>query len=162
VLVVFSKFAVIDRLSASGRALRAAAELEERLAAVEESNEDYEDVLREYQHYFFSTADSEGEAAASYVNCQDVLALLEAELLNKAGIQMANLTGNVLTVNLTQINLEDASVIAKSLSNSELVREVMVSAANKQQESAGTTVFLSIILEPKKSAAAEAGTEGEG
>jgi len=168
VLAVFSKFAVIDRLSASGKALREAEELEQSVFALQRSNIDYEDVLREYQHYYFSTTDTEGEAAAVYVNCLDVLELLDAELLNKAGIQMVNLTGNVLTVNLTKINLEGASVIAKSLSENKLVREVMVSAANKQQESQGTTVFLNIVLEPEKggvsqniSAAAAADTEEE-
>jgi len=151
VLGVFSKFAVIDRLAASGRALREAEKLEDSVLSLKLSNIDYEDVLREYQHYYFSTTDTQGEAAASYVNCLDVLELLDTELLNKAGVQMVNLTGNVLTVNLTKINLEGASVIAKSLSENKLVRDVMVSAANKQQESHGTTVFLNIILEPEQS-----------
>ncbi len=151
VLTVFAKFAVIDRLSASGRALREAEKLEEAVLSLKLSNVDYDDVLRKYQHYYFSTADTGGEAAAAYVDCLDVLELVDAELLNQAGIQMANLSGNVLTVNLTKINLEGASVIARSLSENKLVRNVMVSAANKQQESQGTTVFLTIILEPEQS-----------
>ncbi len=151
VLTVFAKFAVIDRLSASGRALREAEELEEAVLSLKLSNADYDDVLRKYQHYYFSTTDTGGEAAAVYVDCLDVLELVDAELLNRAGIQMANLSGNVLTVNLTKINLEGASVIARSLAENKLVRNVMVSAANKQQESQGTTVFLTIILEPEQS-----------
>jgi len=149
VLVVFAKFAVIDRLAASGAALRAAEELEETLAEVEKSNSDYQDVLREYQHYYFSAADREGEdgAGAAYVSSLDVLELLDGELVNRAGIQMVNLTGNVLTVNLTQINLERASVIAKNLSDNKMVREVVVSSANKGMETEGTTIFLNIILE---------------
>jgi len=162
VLGAFSKFAVIDRLSASGKALREAEKLEEQVLSLKLNNVDYEDVLREYQHYYFSTADTEGEAAASYVNCLDVMDLLEAELLNKAGVQMVNLTGNVLTVNLTEINLEDASVIAKSLSQNKLVQEVMVSAANKQQASEGTTVFLNIILTPENSGGTEQSPDTEG
>ncbi len=167
VLTVFSKFAVIDRLAASGRALREAEELEEQVLSLKLSNVDYEDVLREYQHYYFSTTDTQGGAAASYVNCLDVMDLLETELLNKAGIQMVNLSGNVLTVNLTEIDLEGASVIAKSLSENKLVRSVMVSAANKRQEAQRTTVFLTIVLEPEQSgatqniSAAEAAGTGE-
>ncbi len=168
VLTVFAKFAVIDRLSASGRALREAEQLEEAVLSLKLSNADYDDVLREYQHYYFSTADTGGEAAAAYVNCLDVLELADAELLSNAGVQMMSLSGNVLTVNLTKINLEGASAIARSLSENELVRSVMVSAANKQQESQGTTVFLTIILEPKQSgvtqnisAAEAAGMGGE-
>jgi len=149
VLVVFSKYAVIDRLSASGAALQEAEEFETIVKRMKQTNSDYEDVLREYQHYYFSAADSEN--GGTYVNCQDVLMVLETEFLNKAGIQMVNLSGNVLTVNLTKINLEGASVIAKSLSQNETVREVKVSAANKAEESEGTTVFLNIILEPAKS-----------
>ncbi len=151
VLTVFAKFAVIDRLAASGRALREAEELEQAVLSLKLSNADYNDVLREYQHYYFSTTDTGSEAAAVYVDCLDVLELVDEELLNKAGIQMANLSGNVLTVNLTRIDLEGASVIAKSLSENELVRSVMVSAANKQQETEGTTVFLTIVLEPEQS-----------
>ncbi len=162
VLTVFSKFAVIDRLSASGAALREAEKLEASLAVLQKNNEDYEDVLREYQHYYFSATDTGGEAAAVYVNCLDVLELLDQELLNKAGVQMVNLTGNVLTVNLTRIDLEGASAIARSLSANALVRDVMVSAANKQQREEGTTVFLNIVLEPAKSAAEDAETGGNG
>ncbi len=159
ILVTFGKFAVADRLAASGRALQEAENLERRLAAVRESNSDYEEVLREYQHYYFSAADGREMNAQAYVNCQDVLGLLESEFLNKAGMQMVNLTGDVLTVNLTKINLEEASVIAKSLQENKLVREVLVSAANKQEESRGTTVFLTVILEPE--AAQEADAEAE-
>jgi len=161
VLTVFAKFAVINRLTASGNALREAERLEEKLAAVERSNEDYEEVLREYQHYYFSAADGTDEAAQNYVNCQDVLGLLDAEFLNKAGIQMVNLSGNVLTVNLTRINLEAASEIAKSLMENKMVKEVLVSAANKQERTEGTMVFLTIVLETKKDREAkeEAGAE---
>jgi len=155
VLGTFSKFAVIDRLAASGKALREAEKLEEQVLSLKLSNVDYEDVLREYQHYYFSFTDTEGEAAEHYVNCLDVLELLDTELINKAGIQMVNLSGNVLTVNLTKINLEGASAIAKSLSQHELVQDVMVSAANKQQESEGTTVFLNLVLKPESSGEAE-------
>ncbi len=154
VLGTFSKFAVIDRLAASGRALREAEELEQKLAAVQREIVDYEDVLREYQHYYFSAADGGGSSGLAYVNSLDVLELLEAELLNKAEVQQFNLTGNVLTVNLTGINLEGASAIAKSLAENALVQEVMVSAANKGQESAGTIVYLNIILEPEQSVVA--------
>jgi len=151
VFVVFGKYAVADRLAASGKALREAEKIEEALAVVQEGNVDYEDVLKEYQHYYFSATDTGDAAAAVYVNSMDVLELLEQELLNKAGVQMVNLTGNVMTVNLTRIDLEGASEIAKSLSANPLVRDVLVSAANKQQQEEGTTVFLNIVLEPAQS-----------
>lgn len=162
VFVAFAKFAVVDRLWASERALREAKEIEEALAVVQAGNVDYEDVLKEYQHYYFSAADTGDAGAAVYVNSLDVLEVLEQELLNKAVVQTVNLTGNVLTVNLTKINLEGASKIAKSLSANELVRDVVVSAANKQQQEEGTTVFLNIVLEPAKSSSEDNGTEGEG
>lgn len=148
VLTVFAKFAVIDRLAAASRAMREAEELEQTVMELQLKNADYDDVLREYQHYYFSAAErnDEGGGNQSYVNCMDVLALLDEELLNKAGIQTVNLSGNVLTVNLTKINLEQASEIAKSLSKNELVDEVMVSSANRQDEAEGTTVYLNIIL----------------
>lgn len=156
VLTVFAKFAVIDRLAASGAALRKAEELEQAVLTLQLNNRDYDDVLREYQHYYFSTSDREdGDGRHdNYVNCQDVLELLDTELLNKAGIQMVNLSGNVLTVNLTRINLERASVIARSLTENEMVDEVMVSAANRQDASEGTTVYLNIILKTEKDGAA--------
>jgi len=154
-VVVFAKFAVIDRLVASGRALREAEKLEQALSELEQSNSDYDEVLREYQHYYFSAADTGSGETQVYVNCLDVLELLDTELLNEAGLQMVNLSGNVLTVNLTQTNLERASVIAKNLSENKMVTEVMVSAANRQDQSEGTSVFLNIVLEPEKGLAAE-------
>ncbi len=163
VLVVFAKFAVIDRLTASGQALARAEELERQLAGLQESNSDYDEVLREYQHYYFSAAGSEGEnnVGGAYVDCQDVMGLVDTELLHKAGIQMVNLTGNVLTVNLTKINLERASVIAKNLGENKMVREVTVSTASKHQETEGTMVFLNIILNTEQDAAQGPETEGD-
>jgi len=150
VLVLFSKFAVIDRLAAAGEAMQEAEDMENAVADLKQENSDYEDVLREYQHYYFSAADNENGETENYVDCQKVLGLLETELLNKAGVQTVDLTGNVLTVNLTEINLERASAIARSLKENEMVEDVMVSAANRQQESEGTTVYLSIILKTEE------------
>jgi len=155
VLGTFSKFAVIDRLAVASKAMQEAEDMEMAVLEEQLGNSDYDEVLREYQHYYFSIADGEGEEAATYVNCMDLLNLIEAELLYKAGIQSVNLTGNVLTVNLTEINLESASEIAKSLMANEMVQDVMVSAANRGQETAGTTVFLNIVLEPKKEVSEE-------
>jgi len=155
ILTVFSKFAVIDRLAASGAALREAERLEQQLAEVVRSNSDYEDVLREYQHYYFSAADGTGGTAQNYVNCQDVLGLLDVEFVNKAGIQTVNLAGNMLTVNLTGINLEEASAIAVSLKENKLVREVLVSSANKRDREQVTMVFLTVVLETEKDSGAE-------
>lgn len=160
VLGTFSKFAVIDRLAVASKAMQEAEDMEMAVLEEQRGNIDYDEVLREYQHYYFSIADGEGEEAATYVNCMDLLNLIEAELLYKAGIQSVNLTGNVLTVNLTEINLESASVIAKSLMANEMVQDVMVSAANRGQETAGTTVFLNIVLEPKKEVSEENAASG--
>lgn len=165
ILAAFTKFAVIDRLAAAGRALREAEELEMKVAMLEQSNSDYDEVLREYQHYYFTVTDSGSVQAENFVDCLDLFELLETEFINKAGIQTVNLMGNVLTINLTDINLERASVIAKSLSENEMVRNVEVSIANRQQDSEVTevsTVYMNIILEPKKEADAEQDMETEG
>ncbi len=164
-LALFTKFAVIDRLAASARALQEAEELEMKVAMLEQSNSDYDDVLREYQHYYFTVTDSGSVQAETFVDCLDLFELLETEFINKAGIQTVNLMGNVLTINLTDINLERASVIAKSLSENEMVKNVEVSIANRQQDSEVTevsTVYMNIILEPKKEADAEQDMETEG
>jgi len=170
VLVVFFKFAVIDRLVRAEKAMQKAEDIENDVAGLKLANSDYEDVLREYQHYYFSAADmaeeneedaGNGTAPQVYVNSLKVLELVDEELLHKSGIQMINLTGNVLTVNLTKINLERASVIAKSLSDNEMVQEVIVSAANRQEETAETAVYLNIILAPEKSDAAGQNTDAE-
>jgi len=154
-LVLFCKFAVIDRLRAADRALREAEALEEVVARLEQSNSDYDEVLREYQHYYFSVTDTGDGEPVAYVNCLEVLGLLESELLNKAGVQMVNLTGNVLTVDLTEINLEEASVIAKSLMEHKIVKDVTVSMANRHQELEGTKVYLIIVLEAEDDEAAD-------
>ncbi len=150
VLSVFYKFAGIVRLAAAQKALREAEDIEEALADVKRGNSDYEDVLRKYQHYYFSAADNQNGGAGTYVDCQKVFGLLEAELLHKAGIQTVNLAGNVLTVDLTKTNLESASAIAQSLEKNEIVETVAVSAANRQQKSEGSTVYLSIVLKTEK------------
>ncbi len=160
-LALFCKFAVIDRLWAADRALGEAEKLEEAVIRLAQSNSDYEEVLREYQHYYFSAADTGNGEPVAYVDCLEVLGLLESELLNKAGVQMVNLTGSVLTVNLTEINLEDASAIAKSLMEHKMVKDVTVSTANRHQEVEGTKVYLIIVLETEDDEATEQDVDAE-
>ncbi len=160
-LALFCKFAVIDRLWAADRALREAEEMEKIVATLQQGNSDYEEVLREYQHYYFSVTDTGNGEPVAYVDCLEVLGLLESELLNRAGVQMVNLTGSVLTVNLTEINLEDASAIAKSLMKHKMVKDVTVSTANRHQELEGTKVYLIIVLETEDDEAAEQDVDAE-
>ncbi len=170
-LIAFTKFAVIDRLAEASRALQEASNVEQRLAEAQQSNSDYEDVLREYQHYYFTITDSESGEPIDYVDVLDVFGILEDELLGKAGIEALNMTGNVLTINLTEIDLKGASAIAKSLERNELVESVTVSAANRlenyeldqyglnpyrPEQLRGTTVFMNIILKPQNSEEAQA------
>jgi len=159
ILAVFSKFAVIDRLAVAAKAQQEAKEIERALADVQQSNSNYEEVLQEYQHYYFSAADNVNGGPEAFVDCLDVFELLESELLHKAGVQSVNLTGDVLTLNLTEITLEDASVIAGSLEKNELVSDVRVSAANRQQASEGTTVNLILVLKTENAAGQGADTQ---
>ena len=144
---LFSKFAVSDRLAAAFRAEAAAAEAERYLAQLQENNSGYEALRVEYARYFSSDVN---EASGS-ADCMEVLSLVESKLMKSAGVASAVFSQNVLTVQLTGADLDQASGILADLYQSPLVSTVEIYTAATENEDPGqrSSITMTIALMPE-------------
>lgn len=127
---LFAKFAVVDRLLAVTLAQRDVAVLEQQLAALDAQNEGYDDLLTEYARH------SSGWMRAEEVMLFDraaIFALLERDVLPSASLRSFSVTENMLTLDLSQLSLQDASdIVSRLTARSDVVGVTMSTAAQGQ------------------------------
>lgn len=127
----FCKFAVLERLEAASRAEEAASAAQSRLEQMRENTVDYERVCAEYARYF-----SEDWTQTACADCMEVLELLESKLMSRAGVSSAVFQENLLSLQLTGIDLEGASSLIGELCQSPLVDRVEIDTADAQSTTA--------------------------
>lgn len=142
-VVLFGKFAVADRLSQVSREQQVLAGLTSQVRALEEATADYDAVLEEYGRYSVGWMTDEEKAAVDRVEALD---LIEAELMSAASVQQFSVTGNVLSVSLSGLTLEDNSRVVQRLYTWPEVRSVSVYTASTQQQEAGEQAAVSMVV----------------
>ncbi len=125
VLGLFCKFGVVDRLTAASRAEYAAQKAEQELAAAKLELADYDEVEAEYSRYFSDALDSKDMPQP----CKDVLAMMEAQLMNKAMVTSLRFSKNTLFLQLNVSNLSVTSELIEALWNVPMVENVSISTA---------------------------------
>lgn len=146
---LFSKFAVIDRLSAANQAQADAARAQALLNQLLANNSDYESVRVEYSRYFSADLTESGAAA---VDCMEVLELIESRLMPRAGISSASFSGSQLSLQLVGIDLDGASALLAELDDSPIVAGVELytaDAGDALTPSADASVSMTITLIPE-------------
>lgn len=154
-LVLFCKFAVIDRLAEANRAEQAAEAAEAQLAAVVRELEDYDAVEAEYTRYFSDAL----RAADMPQECMDVLGVMERSVMRWAEVESFAFSGNTLLLELNVSRLGITSQILNTLYQVPMVEYVSISTATDtswlhtitpqiEDEDEGTisTVILTITL----------------
>ena len=134
---LFSKFAVIDRLSAANQAQADAARAQALLNQLLANNSDYESVRVEYSRYFSADLTENGAAA---VDCMEVLELIESRLMPRAGISSASFSGSQLSLQL--VDLDYSPIVAG-------VELYTADAGDALAPSADTSVSMTITLIPE-------------
>lgn len=137
----FAKFAVSDRFAAATRAENEVLSEQARYQDLAKSNDAYAEVRAEYEKYFTSV-----NSEIPYADIMDVLQLVELNLISAAGMQSLALTDNVISVILTNITLEQASIIVSVLSNNDMVASVNVSSADTTAQNTVSSVAMTITL----------------
>lgn len=125
----FAKFAVIDRLLEAGTARASLAAAQAVLTGAEAANADYASISAEYSRYFF-TGFTKEEAAA--VDRMEILALLEQQLMAAAQVSAVSVTGNIMTVSISGVTLQELSDLIRDLKAHEIVSDVSVYTAETQ------------------------------
>lgn len=142
-VVLFGKFAVADRLAQVSREQQVLAGLAAQVQALEEATADYDAVLEEYGRYSVGWMTDEEKAAVDRV---DLLDLIEQELMSAAAVQQFSVTGNVLSVSLAGVTLEDTSRIVQRLYTWPEVQSVSVYTASTQQQKAAEEAAVSMVV----------------
>ena len=139
---LFAKFGIMDQLDKKTAAYNDLAQRQEQLAVVNNKLAGYDELEKQYGRYSYGWMD---ESEVNMVSRMDVLALVEKKISPAAVIENIAVNGNVLTLNIHGITLEQASAMVKSLEESEMVTSATVynaDAATAEEAS----IFLSIIL----------------
>lgn len=140
--VLFGKFAVADRLAEVSRQQQILSALETQVQSLERATADYDDVLEEYRLYSVGWMTDEERAAVDRVG---LLGLIETELMSAASVRQFSTSGNVLSVRLAGVTLEDTSRIVQRLYTWPEVTGVSVYTASTQQEQ-GEEASVSMVI----------------
>lgn len=142
-VVLFGKFAVADRLAQVSREQQVLSGLTAQVQALEKATADYDAVLEEYGRYSVGWMTDEEKAAVDRVG---VLDLIEAELMSAASVQQFSIAGNVLSLSLAGVTLEDTSRIVQRLYTWPQVTGVSVYTASTQQQQAAEEATVSMVV----------------
>lgn len=126
VLLALSKMFVFDVITDLNKAQ---ANYESLKATLDDYNvvlEEYDKVNTEYNKYSYSYLSSQEKLQ----DRMEVLEVLEATIFKQSTVQSISITGDVISVSLTDVDLEKTSVIAKDLESYDIVDHVTVNTAS--------------------------------
>ena len=139
---LFAKFGIMDQLDKKTAAYNDLAQRQEQLAVVNAKLAGYDELAKQYGRYSYGWM---SESEVNTVSRMDVLALVEKKISPASVIENIAVNGNVLSLNIHGITLEQASAMVKSLEESEMVSSATVYSANAENAE-DASIFLSIIL----------------
>lgn len=157
-LVGFGKFAVWDRLSRVSQEQDNLDTLLSQVSQLTEKTAGYSELLAVYSQYTTSWMSQE---EILLVDQADILSLVQTQLMPSASVSRFSVSGNVVSVELSQITLQGVSGLVQKLGALPQVLEVNVYTASSQtQNEPISSVSLSITL--TAGYPGESGQEGSG
>lgn len=129
-LVVFAKFAVIDRLNAAEEAKRAYLETQQQIQMMGERTKEYSKVQELYSKLNNSFL-SESEAVE--IDRMEIMSIVEECVLDKANMESINITKNQVMISIVDTTLESVSEIVAALEANEKTAYVTVSTAGTEK-----------------------------
>ena len=141
---LFGKFAVADRLAKVDRAQAELNALQQRKTELESVTAGYEELSREYARYATGWMTEDEQAAVSRT---EMLSLIESELMSGSRVRRVMVGGNVLSVELGDVTLEDTSRFVQKLYQRPDVTNVAVyTASTKDEPDTQATVSMVITM----------------
>ena len=139
---LFSKFAVADRLAKVDRAQAELNTLQQRKADLETAAAGYEELSEKYARYSIGWMTEDEQAAVTRL---EMLSLIEKELMPGSRVRRVSASGNILSVELGGITLEDTSRFVQNLYQRPDVTNVAVYTASTKDEP-GTQATVSMVI----------------
>lgn len=139
---LFSKFAVADRLAKADRAQAELSALQQRKAELEAATADFEELSQVHARYSTGWMTEDEQAAVTRV---DMLRLVEDELMPGSRVRRLSAGGNILSVELGGVTLEDTSRFVQRLYQRPDVTNVAVYTASTKDE-LGDQATVSLVI----------------
>ena len=139
---LFGKFAVADRLAKVDRAQAELSALQQQKSSLEAATADFEELSEKYARYSTGWMTEDEQAA---VTRAEMLSLIEIELMPGSRVQRMSASGNILSVELSGVTLEDTSRFVQSLYQRPDVTNVAVYTASTKDEP-GTQATVSMVI----------------
>ena len=141
---LFGKFAVADRLSKMDSAQAELLSLQLRKASLEEAVVGYDELSERYARYSVGWMTEDEQAAVSRM---EMISLVEKELMPGSRVRQISAGGNILSVELSGVTLEDTAHFVQSLYQRPDVANVSVyTASTKDEPDAQAAVSLVITM----------------
>lgn len=150
IVAIGAKVGILDLLDQKTAAYASLASKQEQLVAISMQLTEYDEVAALYGRYSYGWMD---ESETSLVNRLDVLDLIEEKLASAAYVSNFSVNGNVLTLNLSGVTLDEISAIVRDLESSPMVLGVTVSSASApdaEEASAFMTINLTRVEETEE------------
>ena len=126
ILMALSKMFVFDVISDLNEAEAKYSQYQATLENYMSSLADYEKVNDEYNKYSYSYLTDQEKIQ----DRMDVLKMLEATIFANSTVQSVSISDDIISANLTDIDLEKTAVLAKALEEYEIVENVTVNTAS--------------------------------
>ncbi|MGN0403842.1 MAG: hypothetical protein ACI4F1_01345 [Bariatricus sp.] len=133
--VIFSKFAVVDRLVAVSKAQSEAAVVKAQLDAGYQKIEEYGEMADDYAHYTYSGMTSEELNQADRV---EVLNLIRRVVLSQSGVSSWSIQGNQMSLSIGGSTLQKINLIVQQLEADDLVDFCTVTTASTNDRGTGS------------------------
>lgn len=150
IVAIGAKVGILDLLDQKTAAYANLASKQEQLVAISMQLTEYDEVAALYGRYSYGWMD---ESETSLVSRLDVLDLIEEKLASVAYVSNFSVNGNVLTLNLSGVTLDEISAIVRDLESSPMVLGVTVSSASApdaEEASAFMTINLTRVEETEE------------
>ncbi len=126
ILMALSKMFVFDVIADLNKAEAKYEEYQATLDIYMDSLANYDEVNAEYSKYSYSYL-SEQEKIQDRM---DVLTMLEATIFANSNVQSVSISDDVISVNLTDIDLEETGILANNIEGYDIVDNVSVNTAS--------------------------------
>lgn len=130
-LMLFVKFAVIDRIQVANNAQHTYEQLKQQIEDLKKRTEQYEEVRKEYRQFddaFLS------EEEAGIQDRLEIMTMIETCVGKNANMTNMTITGNQVHIVIDQTNLSEISKIVARLEKEDLTAYVTVSTAKTASE----------------------------
>jgi len=139
---VFVKVGFLDQTTKKVLAYNELAAAQERLAAANSRLFGYDELAHQYGRYSYGWMN---ESEISMVDRIEAMELVENEIAPYATVETLAINGNVLTMNISSITLEDASNMVLRLEANSLVQKATIHNA-VAAEAKDASISLTVIL----------------